>query len=40
MVQFGEEQWGVIDRSNKVIIQPNFTSRYNAKNALDALVRR
>lgn len=40
VVQFGEEQWGVIDRSNKVIIQPNFTSRYNAKNALDALVRR
>ena len=40
VVQFGEEKWGAIDRSNRVIIQPNFTSRYNAKNALDAFVRR
>ena len=40
VVQFGEKQWGAIDRSNRVVIQPNFTSRYDARNALDALVRR
>lgn len=40
VVQFGESQWGAIDRSNRVVIQPNFTSRYTAQNALEELIRR
>lgn len=40
VVQFGEKQFGAIDRSNRVVIQPNFTTSYEAKNALDRLVRR
>lgn len=40
VVQFGEKSWGVIDRNDRVIIQPNFTSRYDAQRALDSLIRR
>lgn len=40
VVQFGEKQWGAIDRNNNVVIQPNFTSRYSAGSALDDLIRR
>lgn len=38
VVQFGEKQWGAIDRSNKVVIQPNFTGRYDAQSALNRLL--
>lgn len=40
VVQFGERQWGAIDRSNRVVIQPNFTGRYDAQNALNRLIGR
>ena len=40
VVQFGEKQWGAIDRSNKVVIQPNFTGRYDAQSALNRLLGR
>ena len=40
VVQFGEKQWGAIDRSNNVVIQPNFTGRYDAQSALNRLLGR
>ena len=40
VVQFGEKQWGAIDRSNKVVIQHNFTGRYDAQSALNRLLGR
>ncbi len=40
VVQFMDERWGVIDRTNRIIVQPNFNSRYDAESALRTLLRR
>ena len=40
VVQFADERWGVIDRTNRIIVQPNFNSRYDAESALRTLLRR
>ena len=40
VVKVEESKWGVIDRADRMIVQPNFTSRYDAEAALKALLRR
>lgn len=40
VVQFPNELWGAIDRTNNIIVQPNFKSRYDAESALRALMSR
>ena len=40
IVQFMDERWGAIDRANRIIVQPNFNSRYDAESALRTLLRR
>jgi hypothetical protein len=40
LVQFMDDRWGVIDRTNRIIVQPNFNSRYDAESALRNLLRR
>ena len=40
VVQFMDERWGVVDRTNRIIVQPNFNSRYDAESALRTLLRR
>lgn len=40
VVQFMDDMWGVIDRSCRIIVQPNFHSRYDASDALKAILRR
>ena len=32
--------WGAIDRRNKIVVQPNFKSRYDAESALNKLLRK
>ena len=38
VVQFLDGMWGVIDRNNNIVIQPNFTSRSAAAEALRYLM--
>lgn len=40
IVQFKDKRWGAIDRTGRVVVQPNFTSQYDAEKALNALIRR
>ncbi len=40
VVQFADRRWGAIDRTGKIVIQPNFTSQYDAGSALNAFIRR
>ena len=40
VVQFQTGKWGAIDRRCNIIVQPNFTSRYDAATALNNLLRR
>jgi hypothetical protein len=40
VVQFPNELWGAIDRTNNIIVQPNFKSRYDVESALRALMSR
>ena len=40
VVQFANELWGAIDRMNKIVVHPNFKSRYDAESALRTLLRR
>lgn len=40
VVQFADEMWGAIDRTCRIIVQPNFRSRYDAEAALNALLYR
>ena len=39
VVQFQNELWGAINRSNQIVVQPNFTSRYDAESALRKVTR-
>ena len=38
VVEMKRGQWGAIDRNNRVVIQPAFTSPYDAENALRRLM--
>lgn len=38
VVEMKRGQWGAIDRNNRIVIQPNFTSSYDAENALRRLM--
>lgn len=38
VVQFANELWGAINRYAEIVVQPNFSSSYDAKRALDALL--
>lgn len=40
IVQFMDDMWGAIDRTNRIVVQPNFNSRYDAESALRTLLRR
>lgn len=40
VVKVEEGKWGVIDRAERMVVQPNFRSRYDAQDALNALLRR
>lgn len=40
VVQYSDGLWGAIDRSCRIIVQPNFNSRYDAESALRTLLRR
>lgn len=40
VVQFLDEMWGAIDRYNKVVVAPNFTTSFDAKQALRTLLDR
>ena len=40
VVQFSDGLWGAIDRSCRIIVQPNFTSRYDVDSALRTILRR
>lgn len=40
IVQFADRRWGAIDRNGKIVVQPNFTSQYDAADALRALIYR
>lgn len=40
IVQFADEMWGAIDRTCRIIVQPNFRSRYDAESALRSVLYR
>lgn len=39
VVEFSERRWGAINRQGQVVVQPNFTSSYDAESALNRLTR-
>lgn len=39
VVEFSNRRWGVIDRMGNIVIEPNFTSSYDASSALNNLLR-
>ena len=39
VVEVKRGQWGAIDRNNRIVIQPNFSSSYEVENALHRLMR-
>ena len=40
IVEVSDGQWGAINRSGQIVIQPNFRSSYDAERALNELTRR
>lgn len=40
IVQFMDDMWGAIDRTNRIVVQPNFNSRFDAESALRTILRR
>ncbi len=40
VVEFKDGGWGAIDRTGKIVIQPNFRSSYDAEDALQAIIGR
>ena len=39
IVEVKRGRWGAIDRNNRIVVQPNFTSSYEVENALQRLMR-